>query len=128
MWRPLDISWRSVIDGVEDSEGPIAALKTSPLPYGYGALSSPINISSLTTIKVRARALAGKVGFCLVEPDNGPLVSAQHHITPDMGDISVMITANPEHPNVELVVRNFDDPGVVGEVLVQSVEILDHVA
>jgi ectoine hydroxylase-related dioxygenase (phytanoyl-CoA dioxygenase family) len=125
-WKPLGITWKSAIEGQPDPQDVACTVVTSPHAWGYGLVSTPFQITETATIRVKARAHRGKVGFCLIGAGNGPLLSDQHHITPELGEAAVMILATPDYGQVHLVVRNFDDAGVSGEVTLESAEILSH--
>lgn len=98
-----------------------ATLTTPSDEWGYGAISDLVEVSEPTVFRVRARAIDGKIGFCLINADYS-LASEQFFITPDSGDATVMIPFTPEGKSaVRLVVRNYGDPGRTGKVVINDI-------
>ena len=125
-WTPLDISWKSEVDGQPDPDQVACTVMTSPHAWGYGVVSTPFQVNAGATIRVMARSRLGKIGFCLIGAESGELVSDQHHITPEMDEAAVAISAFPDQGPLQLVVRNFDDEGTSGQVDLKRVDIFMH--
>jgi hypothetical protein len=125
-WQVLDLTFKSFVDGHPDQASLPANLGTPETAWAYGAISAVVQTDKPATIRVRAKALEGKIGLCLISEDCSELASDQHMLTPESGDASVMIAFTPEKSPARLLVRNFDDAGNPGEVSLQSVDILAY--
>ena len=123
-WRPVEVAFKSFVEGKADAAGLPATLATPDGAWAYGAISDLIHTEKPATIRVTAEALDGKVGLCLITEDCSDLASEQHLITPEAGETSVVIAFSPDKSPVRLLVRNYDDAGKQGEVAVRRLEML----
>lgn len=123
-WQPLDMPWQSRVAGYPDTDSLPAAFGTPTLAWDYGAFTRRlIEAEAPTVIRIVAKAVTGKIGFCLVTPDSSSVASEQILITPADGETTLQIAFSPDNSPARLVIRNWDDQGVQGEVEVRSVEI-----
>jgi hypothetical protein len=125
-WRPLGLSFYSQVADRPNSTAFPATLATPQEGWGYGAISDLIQTAGPATIRVRAKALDGKIGLCLISEDCSTLVSEQHVITPETGDSAVMIAFAADKSPARILLRNFDDAGNGGEVVVGGIDILEY--
>jgi hypothetical protein len=125
-WQALELPFKSFVDGHPDQTALPANLGTPETAWAYGAISDVVRTDKPATIRVRAKALEGKIGFCLISEDCSELASDQHLLTPEAGDASVMIAFAPEKSPARLLVRNYDDAGKPGEVALSSIDILEY--
>jgi hypothetical protein len=125
-WKKLELGWKSHLPSHEQSGGLPATLATPEAAWTYGASTDLIHTHQPATIRVRAKALKGKIGICLLSEDWGNIASEPHVITPEAGDATVMIAFAPEKSPARLLIRNHDDDGVAGEVVVNSVDIIRY--
>ena len=65
-WKPLTPTFRSFVPGYDNVEALPATLATPELAWDYGALSDLLTTDKAATIRIRAKALGGEVGVCLV--------------------------------------------------------------
>ncbi len=122
-WQPLTAPLKSLSAGHPDAPVVPATLGTPVTAWAYGAFSDPIETDRDATIRIRATALSGKIGLCLMTEDCGGLASDQHLITPADGEATVHIVFAADKSPARLLVRNYDDEGSTGEVAIQSIEI-----
>ena len=122
-WQPLNAPWKSLIPSHAPAETAPAKLATPPTAWAYGAITEVIETDKPATIRIQAKALSGKVGFCLITEDCSGLASSQHQITPADGDATVEIKFAPDKSPARLLVRNYGDEGHTGEVDIKSIEI-----
>lgn len=120
-WRPLSLRWKSFVPERPDTAEFPALLATPDEAWVYGAGSDPIETEDPITIRIRAMALNGVVGFCLVSADYGRLVSKEPGISPADGDATIELKLLPQDAPARIVVRNQGDDGVKGEVLIGAV-------
>ena len=125
-WKPFSTRWKSFAPGRPDRVGLPAILATPPQGWVYGAGSDPILSDRPVTVRIRAMAIKGRIGFCLVSEDYGKLVSPEPEITPEQGDTVVEFELLPQNAPARIVVRNQGDEGVAGEVVIGSVIICER--
>lgn len=124
-WREVQLDWKSFVPTHPDVDLLPANLATPELAWGYGAISGLLDTQNPATVRIRAKALSGKIGLCLLDESCSELVSEQHVLEPGTGDATVMIAFHGK-ASARLLVRNFDDDGVAGEIALQSVSILEY--
>ena len=125
-WRPVPLVWNSYVASHPDVASLPAKLATPETNWAYGAATDLVAIDNPATIRIRAKALKGKIGLCLITEDYSSLASDAHVITPEAGEATVMIAFTPDKSPARLLVRNHDDPGGGGEVAVTSVDIIEY--
>jgi hypothetical protein len=126
-WRPVEVFWGRRVDGYDDVTALPATVGTPALAWDYGAVSKPIATDHPATIRIRARALDGRIGLALLSEDHQQMASEEHLITPESGDATVMIAFDPQKSPACLVVRNGGDDGKGGAVRLDSVEMIEFV-
>jgi hypothetical protein len=111
------------VAGFPNTESLPALLGTPTDKWNFGAGSLVIRTSRPVKVRIRAQALEGQIGFCLMREDYGGAVSNQPFIKPDQGDTAVELDFLPENSPARIALYNHNDEGVAGRVLLGSVII-----
>jgi|GEM_PF-6333860 len=122
-WKPLYAPWKSLIPTHADAETLPAKLATPDKSWAYGAVTDLVETDKPATIRIKAKGLSGKVGFCLISEDYSNLASNQVLVTAQDKDATIELKFEPEKSPARLLVRNYNDNGKTGEVEIASVEI-----
>lgn len=124
-WKPLTVAWSSAVPEFADLVGP-GTLGTPDIAWNYGAVSAPVTTDKPVTIRIKARALKGKVGLCLLTEDCSSLASEPYVLTPEEGDSTVMIEFAADNSPARILVRNHDDAGQKGELVIASLDVFEY--
>jgi hypothetical protein len=122
-FKPLYASWKSYVESHGDTDALPATLGTPEQSWAYGAATELVETDGPAVIRITAKALKGKIGFCLISEDYSSLASNQVMISPESGEATVELKFAPEKSPARLLVRNYNDKGKAGEVEVSSIEI-----
>jgi hypothetical protein len=125
-WRLLEASWTSYLPDYPVGEALPLRLATPEGEWAYGATSQVLETDKPAAIRVKARALSGKIGLCLITEDYSGMASEAHVITPEDGDAVVLIAFEPDKSPARLLVRNHNSPGEGGVVEIHSLERLTY--
>ena len=85
-WKPLQPKFRSFVPAYESSETLPTTLGTPERAWDYGALSDVLTTDKAATIRIRAKAIGGDVGVCLVTENCSGMASAPHVVKAEDGD------------------------------------------
>jgi hypothetical protein len=125
LWKSLPIDWHSYQPTHPHTSDLPAKLGTPAVAWQYGAVSNPLKTDKPATIRVRAEALTGQIGLCLISEDYTKMASTPQMIAPDAGVADVMLAFTPDKSPVRLLVRNHGDDGQAGEVSIKSIDVLE---
>jgi hypothetical protein len=117
-WRPLPALWKSFVASHGDAPELPAVFGTPARAWDYGAATNLIRTTRPAKVRLKMMGLAGRVGVCLVSEDYSRLLSEQHMVTPQAGEAVIELTFLPENSPARVALRNFDDEGQTGEILI----------
>lgn len=121
--NPLQAAWQSYVPAYGDTPSLPATFGTQEGAWTYGAVTDLIETAAPATIVIEAQAIKGKIGFCLISSDHSSLASEQRMINPADGKTTVRLRFDPSKSPARLLIRNYADEGVAGEVRVDSVVV-----
>ena len=121
-WIDAGLVWERLPGHV--AAGPLPQTFAVPdKAYDYGASSAPLGPllkGEPTLLRLQVEPTAGKVGLALASPDGAALLSGEAALTPKDGKRAVYFRLGPATPPAIIVVRNYDNPGAAGAVVVNS--------
>lgn len=120
---PITVAWKSFVADVSDAAALPATLRTPEGAWTYGAGTDLIETDAPAQVVIKAEALKGKIGLCLISEDYSNLASEQRLITPADGKVTVTLAFNPEKSPARILIRNYADGGHAGQVRIDSAEL-----
>jgi hypothetical protein len=120
---PITVAWKSFVPDIGDAAALPATLGTPEGAWTYGAGTDLIQTDVPAQVVIKAEALKGKIGLCLISEDYSKLASEQRLITPADGKTTVTLTFNADKSPARILVRNYADGGNAGQVRIDSAEL-----
>lgn len=124
-WKPLATRFHSYVPAFDSAESLPATFGTPEIAWNYGAVSDSLATDRASTLRIRARAVGGEVGVCLVTEDCSGMASEAHVVRPEDGDASIMIAFSPANSPARVAVRNHGAEGATSVLELKSVDVFE---